>query len=722
MAEESTEELDLTVAPADQPSASRGRVFPLLLTLAAIFPVALGIGFTLQTATPPPATLNAAEQRPRAMPNQIQPHPDQNGLRQLARDRSLGDEQLRAGRYEAALQHYRSLIGANSLRAPADLTLRLALCQEGLGFWDEALATYRSAANSTEAILATSAILGQGRIWIRLNDFAMAEPLLRSVFLQSGDLERVPATMVTEVSLLYAMTLAQTTSGHQQTIRTAGLAPVGNVFDLSLEQALAWIDVKAPELPATADQPPLRILPAEDSPMAEHDVPALDGIQRKDPRVQSLDLLVRQQPVSAILRQIADEFHLKLDWSDEIQERAQGRNVDIVVHGLPLRLVLSAICQEINCQWYYLRPAGTIVIVPNASNTDSRPGSAMEVDLLTDTLSAFPRHRLSGSLKFCLAQLAVARDRIRDGANTYSSLVGRTTSPLTVRAAFNAALAYYQLGDLPLCCQSLEVVIHGAPGSELHMPSLILYGRTLIERGDFREAAFQLKRAAGSRHLPEESARATVFLAMAQWLDGKPHDAAESLFAHRLQFQDRTVRNAASLLTSLARWQTSKGLSKSREAGFLYRAIVAVEADYEWLGPAGLLILGQAMREVDLEDRMAELYTAALERGVPHAIEVPMKLAMADYWDSHNRHADAKSVWTEVYSSQGGDSTAAGLKLAQAALQDRDPARCLEICRSLQSKDHAPRVEIQKLAGKAFDLAGQPVLAAQCYAGQWPLP
>lgn len=121
----------------------------------------------------------------------------------------------------------------------------------------------------------------------------------------------------------------------------------------------------------------------------------------------------------------------------------------------------------------------------------------------------------------------------------------------------------------------LEVVVHGAPSSELHTRAMIP-GRNLMDRGDFREAAFQPKRAANLRDIRRMiSRRAAVFLAMALLLDERPYDAGEAALAHRLQFQDRSVRNAAALMNSLARWRTASPEGKVREAGFMYRSIVA---------------------------------------------------------------------------------------------------------------------------------------------------
>jgi tetratricopeptide (TPR) repeat protein len=604
-------------------------LLPGLATILAVFPIALGIGFGMNTA-PPPGRLDVEEQPPPVRPNRI--HTYSTGT-----DRSRGDELVREGRYEAALHHYRSLGSADPLRVPPGLALRIAICHEGLGLWDEALAGYRAVAGSHDPTAVSAAILGQSRVWVRLKDFAAAEPLLRSLMIPSGDRSPMPRDTVAEVTMLHAIVVAEQLLTHSNHPPAAGLHPVGNLIEWSLGDAVDWSEAKPADSPA--------------------DSPATDP--------------------AAVLPQTT----------------------------LPTEP----------------QREGTVTLPPHEGAVE-RPQRDAAATVLSAALALFPNHRLAGPARFARAELAAADGRFREAAEQYSSLTRRSTSPLAVHAAFNAALAYHHLGDLTAACRSLEVVVHGAPGHELHTQSLILLGRTLMDRGEYREASHHLKRAAESRHQPEDQARATVFLAMAQLLDGHPHEAAESLFAHRLQFQDPAIRNAAALMTSIACWRTATGPARTREAAFLFRSIVAIEADSEWLGPTGQLLLGQAMHDAGLDDRMAELYSRSLDKGVCPLVAAEMKLALAGYWYSHGHTADAKAVWTELHGAAGPEAIAAGLRLAGAALDDAQPGLCLELCRSLQDRPGVSRNELLRLAGRAHELAGQPILAAQCYAGRWPLP
>lgn len=694
-------------------SSSAGiRVFPVLLIMVAVFPVALGIGFTVQTAPVPATRVDAAEHVAPPIPNQILPN---RTPKSAAIDRSKADEFLRAGSYDVALQLYRSLGNADSLQAPPDLALRMGLCQEGLGRWDDALLTYRSVASSHHRMLVCAAVLGQSRIWIRLNDFARAESLLRSLLLSSGDVPSVPADKLADIAIPYSIIVSEQALSHARLPTYAGHMLVSNPIDWSLAGALRWADFVPTEV---ADKT------SEDAGQFSN-LPGIDGPDENvvesaiSPLAKPIIVTVPRQPVLLALPLAIEGSGLNVEWSGLTKDRARAHEIGFSVRGVPLSLLLTAACTEIDARWSFRSEDRTIVV----TDADSGPQSLETCRrVLVGSIAAFPHDRLGGSVTFALAQLAAADDQMEESARLFATLTRFSSSPLAIRAAFNAALLYRLQDDLAQTCQSLEVVVHGAPGNELHTRSLILYGQTLIDRGEFREAAFQLKRAANSRHLPDEQARAAVFLAIAQLLDQKPADAAESLFSHRFQFQEPSVRDAAALMTSIARWRTADDAAKLREAAYLYRAIVAVDADSDWLGAAGQLLLGQAMRDADLEERMAELFLDALQCRIPLVIEAQMKLAMADYWYRRQRVAEAKEIWSAIYLGGGPDSATAGIRLAEVALEEHRPDLCVEICRALQHHGDPPRVTLLKLSGRAHEKAGRPVLAAQCYAGQWPLP
>lgn len=705
MTSETRDESNPPEAPSvEGPPQADGKLYPFLIVMLAVFPATLGISFTRQSPAKPSGSLAAADSTP-ALPNDIQARP--RNPSPAAPDRKPGDELLRNERYEAALHHYRSLGSPDSLRVSPEIALRMGICQEALGLWDESLATYRSTANSHRRALATAAILGQSRIWIKLNEFARAESLLRSLLLQSRDL---PAEAAAEIRMLYPIVLAERELAEIDVPSKFDLAPVSILLDWSLADSLKWIE--SPTNNSTADAMATSgIVTGETS---ENSFDQLNG---------TFEISVDQQPLAVVIQELIQANRLTLEWSTEAQQRAEARLVSVKTGAIPVSLVLLALCQELNACYEYQPQTKVVQVHLSGEGSSASPRNwKNSADALRDMKALLPNQPLSASATFALAQLAAADGDLTTAVRIYSSLTNHSAAPLAIRAALNSAIASYRQGDLVRACQSLQIVVHGGPGNEFHTRALILYGRVLMDRGEFREAAFQLKRAAGSRHRPDEQARAAVLEGMAEILDGRPQVAAESLFGHRLLFQDHSVRSGAALMTSVARWRTLSDAARNREAAFLYRSIIAVQEDSEWLGAPGQFLLGLAMRDADMEDSMADLFNSSLEQGVPKTVQQLMRLALADYWYAHDRRKEAKAVWLELHEAGGANAVAATLCLASASLDERQAATCLDYCRTLQESETVSRTELLRLAGRAYEMSGRPVLAARCYAGEWPVP
>jgi tetratricopeptide (TPR) repeat protein len=330
---------------------------------------------------------------------------------------------------------------------------------------------------------------------------------------------------------------------------------------------------------------------------------------------------------------------------------------------------------------------------------------------------------LTRHARFAWGRLAQADGDHAQAVKQYLPLIGQSASPLAVRAAYNSGVSYYLLGDLPRACDQLHYVVHGAPGHELHTRTTILLGRMLMDRGDYREAAFQLQRASGARIPPADQAIASVYLGMAHLMQDKPREAAEALFEDKPHFEDRSVRNAAAFLTALARYRVLTGAQQEREAVFLYRSLVAIESDAEWLGSPGQLLIGQALREMGLGDRMVELYARSLEHQPPSNIANQMRFAIAEQRLAEKKPDDARLLWQEVSTSgEGPWRNKAQLRIAELALSDGEAAACVESCRALHRVDGIDQQNVLKLMGRAYEQLGQDALAIQCYSGRMPQP
>ena len=725
--------------------------FQLALIVAVVLPIAWGIGASrIKRPTAVPVASAPAEPT-ESESSKSKPSPP----RPLV-DRSVVDASFRAGNFEAALYHYRSLGSEEILRLPKELLFRIAICQEGLGLWDEALAGLRAVADGADhPNLPAAATLGQARIWLRLHQPDRAVPLLKSLALHPDLPMKTRRELAFLGPLAAAFELSETRAtethaaadhaeyvvsirhahGHEHPLKKAASSlnefnPVGDTLEWPLTTALD--DLEPTHHLATA--PLHRATPGTDphaNLLAPHDgtIAPSAGIHcTPEVTEDSLPLKLEERLVTAVshdtsvatvLESVAKQCGLTLDWQGDSREQARARIIDISVEALPVCWFLTVLCDDLHVVWS--ASDSTLTIARPIDRVP--PARVMIARTLVSLVALMPEQRLAPHARFAVGRLARVDGHFDEAAKQYGLLVGRSSSPLAMRAAYNCAECCFRLGDLRRAGDQLEHIVHGAPGHELHARATIWRGRCLLDRGEFREAAFQLQRAAGGRSAPHEQAYASVFLAMAQLMQEQPRAAADALFNEKPHFENDAIRNAAAFLTASARFHQQTGLQQQREAAFLYRALVSLESDCEWLGPTGQLLIGRALIELGIGERAVTLYEQALARHPPLTIAHEMKFAIAEQQLRDQPSGTAKLVWEKLADSGAGVwQHKARLRLAQLTLADGAWKACLTHCRALSDATGVSRQETLQLMGRAYELSGDDSLAAECYAGRLPQP
>ncbi len=682
-------------------------MFPLALTVLAIFPLALGIGTV---------RLKAAASASRTNCDTLDTEHNEEVSRPLPNitDRRLGDRDFFARRYEVALQYYESLGDSDPARLPPDLLYRIALCQEGLGRWNEALGNLRSVVGTTDdSLLKAAASFGQARLRLRMNEPHNALPLLLSLVFRPSSDRPLPRNMSRDIAFLIPLTMAQETLSHKNQTKDWVPARLGELLGWSLESALEWIDqpqqteasVPDANVPANSLSCQLQALSA---PAAESNA----AIESREAQI-----CCQSQPLKLIVQRIADECGWTLDWTDTSHAPALNRIVDFSVEDQPISLTLTMLCSELHSVWSVAKKQLGITRIDH-ERTRSRQMISLTLANLADWI---PHHRLANYARFAQAEIARYDGRPSDAVHIYESLVGRESSPLTIRAAYNAAVIYYQNGDYSRACRQLDYVVNGAPEYELHTESLILLGQLLMDHGEAQQAVFQFRRATEAHKRPQAQARAAVLLGFAYLAQNKFTEAADAIFANRFHLEEPAVRTAASFVTAFARWQSVKGEMQERETAFLYRSLVSMPSETEWLGQTGQMMVGRAYSEIGFDDRMAERYSHLLAAGVTDHIAPELNYSLANYEQTRGQTDSAVQMWTTLAS--GSSSLWANrsrLRLAEVALTAGRAKDCLEYCESIDSDEGIVRKDILKLQGRAYESLGEDVLAAKCYAGRPP--
>ena len=130
-----------------------------------------------------------------------------------------------------------------------------------------------------------------------------------------------------------------------------------------------------------------------------------------------------------ILDRITKETGLEATWSDSVRDRAGTRIINAEVHSIPLVLVLSALSQEVGGVWSLHQ---TVLKIDDSSEPSIERQREIGTACLISAMSCYPDQRLSAAATFARAQLATAEGRLEEAASLYSSIVGKSTSPLAL--------------------------------------------------------------------------------------------------------------------------------------------------------------------------------------------------------------------------------------------------------------------------------------------------
>ncbi len=175
------------------------RTFPLFviaLAISATLPIGLGIGWTCRAKSAKPVTTFTHDD--------TSPNEETDSLSWAWRNLRNTDDLFRAGDFGLALQHYQSKECADPLRPSAELRLKIALCHEALGQWDEAVSILDSILEDAESELRDAALLAHSRIGLCRQDFEHTRATLRRLLGPLDELRPVARTIAEDACYLLA--------------------------------------------------------------------------------------------------------------------------------------------------------------------------------------------------------------------------------------------------------------------------------------------------------------------------------------------------------------------------------------------------------------------------------------------------------------------------------------------------------------------------------------
>lgn len=173
--------------PMSDKIASRRTIplFAVALAIVGTLPIGLGVGLACRAKS-----IALAELATESLHDEVSANDETAPVSWAWRNQPRADDLFRAGDFRLALQLYQSKECADSLQPSAELPLKIALCHEILGQWDEAHAILGPFTEHHDSNLRAAALLAQSRICLRRHDLDKARATLSQLLCRSDNLGR----------------------------------------------------------------------------------------------------------------------------------------------------------------------------------------------------------------------------------------------------------------------------------------------------------------------------------------------------------------------------------------------------------------------------------------------------------------------------------------------------------------------------------------------------
>ncbi len=614
------------------------------------------------------------------------------------------DRLIRAGRYELALVLCRSF----SEKAIADLRdafqYRLGLSLEGLGRWDDALTSYRKlASHAPSARVAAIASVGQARVWLRMRRPAECRALVSDLLRRSAlpALHGQPFLADAHYFLALAAPHEVLPNEPPGPLNDDPVSPLAS--DWSLDRALDWDRrSSAPEV-----EPPNGAEIVEVQKGGE-------GLVR---------VFVSQMAITSLLDRFAERAGLRVEWSAHARQQVEDRSLVVALEGISLPEALRILIEPLGLIWIIKDGQLSLRSEEEVSADELRSRRLADARRsLREALRAYPRHALTPAAYLVLGNLEALAGHLDEAATWYGRLAREwPRSPLVVESHYNLGLLRCRQGDRVAARQAFYRVVDRAPAHELAPLAYWRIGRIYLEDGEPEQALSPLRRALHNGHGSLAQAAAALTAAAAHLLTDNPRAANGILHEHRDVVSRDSYRNPAAFLDTLARFRAATDhRQRQREAGDLLAVLLTVQDD-PLLGPEGLALMGQAYRELGMQEEMMRVYRKALKRlHGPLASRLTLELA-EECWAADKTEMALPLYQKLIANAVSNEAKRAHLRLAEIALAEKKPQDCLKSCRELlQVKSGVDVPAVLRLMARAYEQTGEHDKAIRCLSGQLP--
>ncbi len=625
-----------------------------------------------------------------------------------------GDQYLVVGNFDGAHREYAKATNEYRVESPATLLLRLAMALEQMGDTKNAVLFYQKAVRRSVdgSMTRLLALTGVARAWQNEGQLGLAYELLAELFLRYSSNENLHDEVQLQVAyqlgnVIQLKFLAELPM-QRNAMDSLEFNWVGPSIDAMIEILIEYGD--------TIIQPTM-----PNSRVAEFVV-----LQRPsaDVNLIAVDSIASLTPIEEILSQYSRQANLNFELSRAAKDIIEGRSSRLAVSGLPLALVLDQLLSPLTLVW--IQSGETIsVFQESEAGVDAQAYRYQLADRALRIIElSFPREIRRDSSLLHRGNLSLLNGDLTAAATRYLELQKLLpNNELAAKLSFNAAIVDINANLPDAAIKKLYFAVDQSLDQLLRAKSYAWIGRLELRHGRPDRAVYALSRGlslAQNAHIRQD---VLMNLAKAYLLENDPFSANRVLFVHADFVIDPAEKKKAAVFSAYARYLgtiPSEGLRNEGERMVVALASIRTEDANTF---TDRLLIGRAFFEVGFTGRSNEFLEIALD-AVPHEHwrrRVAFELATNQY---RSGELVAATTHFETLLQGPPDATRllAQLRLADIALSQKKPERCLEICQQIWLLDitEEQKVETLSLMGRSYQRLGRHQVAAICFSGMVP--
>jgi tetratricopeptide (TPR) repeat protein len=662
----------------------------------------------------PPVEVIAA--KPIEEPSQASPAgPSSTPAVRAFTDSAQGDNFLRRGWYEQALAHYESMSEGRIGEMPLSLRFKIALCLDGLGHWDRAIAELGEVASrGANEQVGAAARIARVRLWFKMRNLDESKDDLCDLLLKSNSETSKEATVVIDLCHLLGLTLAMDALGKETPGPRHETVLAFSAPEWRPESQLIWTEKPAGH--------------SSVKPEGKPDEPGSLDVWPTGPAVYDCDVTITAQTGSAseIIRSVADSANVSCIWTEKARAYADSRTLQVSTGRLPWPALVAGLTEPLRITWE-LRGDKLLLCGHDEISEEERIDRRTNAAKLILAAIARESHRFgdAGVAYLGLGNLAFADGQLDKAVSWFERFAREfPRSSQVVQAHYNLGVIQRSTGELAAARTSFFRAIDNSSAHVLTPLAHLFVGRIYLDESDPEGAIPALRRAVAMATGTGTRPAAVIDLVTAMMLTDNWRAASALLQEYHTILDQPEYRDAATFLATYSRYRlVTDRRQVPREGQLLISSLREIRADTS-LSSSGMLLVGRAYAALGLSELMAETLEQTLERGVPKPIAHEISLELAEVAFSAGRGDEATRHLKKVYNrAKPVKSRRAGMRIAEIALADKRTDDCLDVLRQLLKEAEKSEVPpLLRLMGKAYEQAGDNQRAAQCFGGQLPPP